>query len=241
MFRSSSPVSRVAISLVGVLFACGLMAETAGADSIPVSGVVELHSHGGDFPEYPGPVHQLIYGLGGPGLPRGYGVAFQHVPALGTHGNLEITRFDRPSPLVAGATHNLSTRATFTIGHLDGDQPLPGGGPVDYNIAGDFLFTAGTALLSADSQYSLIGQAPVKMMATLRGFDIDTGALLFSHTLHAAGTGTVMFTRDNPEFFYYNYDLAPVPEPATLLLLGSGLGGLVVAARRRRTRAPSRS
>ena len=238
MFRSSSLTSRVAISVGGVLFACGFMAETARADSIPVSGVVELHSHGGDFPEYPGPVHQLIYGLGGPGLPRGYGQAFQHVPALGTHGDLAITRFDRPSPLVAGATHNLSTRATFTIGHLDGDQPLPGGGPMSYNIAGDFTFTAGTAVLSADSEFSLIGHAPVKMMATLRGFDIDTGALLFSHTLHAVGTGTVLFSRDNPEHFYYNYDLEPVPEPATLLLVGSGLGW---AALRRRTRAPSRS
>lgn len=128
-------------------------------------------------------------------------------------------------------------RATFTRGRGFEESFWDGRA---YDIAGDFLFTGGTAVLQGDPLGLLTGRAPVTFSGTLSGFDVDTGALLFRHSLSGTGTGRVLFYGPNPPFFDYQYSLAPVPEPTTLLLLGSGLGWVAMRHRggRRRGEPP---
>jgi hypothetical protein len=225
--------SRVASFLInGILVALALAAVPAHAEPIRVSGAVNIDSAGGDFPSYEGPINELVFSLVGAGLPKFSGEALETIPILGNRGGLELSRSATPEPLKAGAPYSLTTRATFTRGR--GFEGSFGDGRA-FDIAGDFLFTGGTAVLEGDPLGLIGGRAPVTFSGTLSGFDVDTGALLFRHSLYGTGTGRVLFFEPNRPFFDYQYSLAPVPEPTTLILLGSGLGWL--AMRRRRGRA----
>jgi hypothetical protein len=84
------------------------------------------------------------------------------------------------------------------------------------------------------------GPAPVKFSGTLNGFDIDTGALLFTRSLYGSGTGRVLFYGPNPPFFDYQNSLGPVPEPASMLLFGTGVAWIIIRRRgaRRENREP---
>ena len=70
-------------------------------------------------------------------------------------------------------------------------------------------------------------------MVSPPSFDRATGVPLFQRELQGKGQATIRLFPENPSFFEFQYDVSPIPEPATLLLIGSGLGMLGLRARRR--------
>ena len=93
--------------------------------------------------------------------------------------------------------------------------------------------------------------APFTMTAPLRGYARDNiggngGPVLFTVTLIAHGTATANFSSVpvNPGFpplfmfhdvmYRFESTPSPTPEPATLVMLGTGLAGLVMRSRSRR-------
>jgi hypothetical protein len=213
-----------------------LTAVPARADPIRVSGQLSINSAGGDFPEYRGPINELLFSLAADGIPTLHGEVLETIPALGNRGTLQISRSPTPQPLAAGVSHSLSMRASFTRGRAY-EESL--GDTRFYDIAGDFLFTGGMAVLEGDPLGLIGGRAPVQFSGTLSGFDIDTGALLFSRSLHGSGMGQVLFYGPNPPFFDYQYSLDPVPEPGSIFLLATGLGWIAVGRRYRLTASPA--
>ena len=229
MTRTLNLPFRGAILLIsGIVIGVSLNAAPAHADPIRVSGSLYVDSAGGDFPSYHGPINELIFSLAADGLPTVDGEVLETIPAIGNRGTLEISRSATPQPLVVGAPHSLSMHATFTLGRAF-EEVL--GERRAYDIAGDFLFTGGTAILEGDPLGLIGGAAPVTFSGTLSGFDIDTGAVLFNRSLYGSGTGRVLFYEPSPPFFSYEYSLDPTPEPASMLLFCTGIGWIVIRRR----------
>lgn len=111
------------------------------------------------------------------------------------------------------------------------------------SLTGEFSFSVGEVTippLSTGDDLALFLTAPFAFMGSVAGFPQDqTGAAsLFDVDLEGSGTATLRLinTGDRwrfPEVRFAFDDSAPVPEPASFLLVGGGVAGLAVRHQRR--------
>lgn len=222
----------------------------AVADPIAVGGgSMGIWSDGGDNPSVPDPLLEFLFyfPLNIGNLESTYGDAYPTSAVHGSRGGLQVERAPLPNTLTAGSVLSLSTSVGWTNGGMT-DGVIAGCcfETRSYRTSGAFSFVAGDAVLQLLGD-QLVGYAPFTFTGMVNAFDGTTGAPLFERRFYGQGQTTFYYYpadywAAHPErgafgdFFVYVYDVEPVPEPATMLLLGGGLGLLTLRHRRRARR-----
>jgi hypothetical protein len=127
---------------------------------------------------------------------------------------------------------DLSTRLTVTA-EIIGDAASE----FSFSLSDFFTGDIGTST----------GPATATLRNVVNGSDLGKVSVQFVSKTNAVGTAQLRITTDEgralgvmgPQVYVYNLIGGPIPEPGTLMVFGSGLLGLVMAVRRRRSGAPT--